>query len=46
MATLRWYFDFVSQVQPPAGTPMHTVSFTRRADGSFACRELAGSGGG
>lgn len=40
------WFTLLERAQPPAGTPTWTVTFTRRADGTFTCEPLDATGGG
>lgn len=39
------WFNLVAPAQPPAGTPMFTVEFTRGADGTFTCETFENLGG-
>ena len=37
--------ELQTPAQPPAGTPMFTVEFTRGADGTFTCETFENLGG-
>lgn len=39
------WFNLIAPAQPPAGTPMFTVEFTRGADGTFTCEPFENLGG-
>ena len=39
------WFTLLARAQPPAGTPMFTVEFTRGADGTFTCETFENLGG-
>lgn len=39
------WFNLIAPAQPPAGTPMFTVEFTRGDDGTFTCEPFDNLGG-
>jgi hypothetical protein len=39
------WFTLITRAQPPAGTPMFTVQFTRGPDGTFTCETFENLGG-